>query len=197
MAAELDGEIRLVAGAFSRDADKSRAAGAAYGLGADRAYADWREMISAERARPNGAQMVCIVTPNHLHLPVARAALEAGLHVMSDKPATATLAEAAELKGVVAAAQRLFGLTYTYTGYPMVREARDIVRRGELGAVRKVVVEYSQGWLARPVENDPDNRQASWRTDPAQAGQGGCIGDIGVHAFNIAEFVSGRRVERV
>jgi predicted dehydrogenase len=128
---------------------------------------------------------------------VACAALEAGLHVMSDKPATATLAEAVELKRVVDASQRLFGLTYTYTGYAMVREAREIVRRGDLGPVRKVVVEYSQGWLAKPVEKDPDNRQAGWRTDPSQAGLGGCIGDIGVHAFNIAEFVSGRRVERV
>jgi len=197
MAAELDRAIELVAGAFSRDPDKSRAAGAAYGLDAGRVYADWRQMIAAERERPDGAQMICIVTPNHLHLPVARAALEAGLHVMSDKPATATLAEALELQTVVAASQRLFGLTYTYTGYPMVREAREIVRRGDLGGVRKVVVEYSQGWLARPIEQGSDNKQAGWRTDPAQAGLGGCIGDIGVHAFNIAEFVSGRRVERL
>ena len=196
-AAELDGAIKLVAGAFSRDPHKSRAAGEAWGLGSDRVYADWRQMIAAERARPDGAEFVAIVTPNHLHLPVAEAALDASLHVLSDKPATATLAEALQLRKQVNRAGRLFGLTYTYTGYPMVREAREIVRRGDLGQVRKVVVEYSQGWLAQPLEQDPANKQAAWRTDPKLAGAGGCTGDIGVHAFQIAEFVSGRRVERL
>ena len=197
MAAELDGAIELVAGAFSRDPQKNRAAADAWGLAADRVYDDWRALIAAEAARADGAELVAVVTPNHLHLPVAKAALEAGLHVISDKPATATLAEAQELRGAVAASGRLFALTYTYTGYPMVREAREIVRRGDLGALRKVVVEYSQGWLAEPIERGGDNKQAGWRTNPGEAGLGGCIGDIGVHAFNIAEFVSGARVERL
>ena len=196
MAAELDRRITLVAGAFSRDPESSRQAGAAYGLAPDRAYGDWREMIAAEAGRPDGAELIAIVTPNHLHLPVARAALEAGLHVISDKPATATLAEAVELNRIVVASGRLFGLTYTYSGYPMMREAREIVRNGDLGRVRKVVVEYSQGWLSEPLEKSGD-KQASWRTDPSLAGAGGCSGDIGVHAFHAAEFVSGLRVERL
>lgn len=190
MAAELDGRMRLVAGAFSRDAAKSAEAADAWGV---RGYSNWREMIAAEAAREDGAQAVAVVTPNHLHLAVSKAALEAGLHVMSDKPATLNLAEAHELAGVVAKAGRLYGLTYTYTGYPMVREAREIVRRGDLGPVRKIVVEYSQGWLSRPLERE-GAKQAEWRTDPKLAGAG-CIGDIGVHAFNIAEFVSGIEVE--
>jgi predicted dehydrogenase len=131
------------------------------------------------------------VTPNHLHFDVSAAALRGGLHVISDKPATLNLAQAQELADIVAASGKLYGLTYTYTGYPMVREAREIVARGDLGAVRKVVVEYSQGWLSRPLERE-DNKQASWRSDPAQSGVGGCIGDIGVHAFNIAEFITGQ-----
>ncbi|MDE1145830.1 MAG: Gfo/Idh/MocA family oxidoreductase [Azospirillaceae bacterium] len=193
MAAELDGRIRLVAGAFSRDADKSRAAALGYGIDPARAHGDYRRMLAAEAARPDGARLVAIVTPNHLHFPVAKAALEAGFHVLSDKPATATLEEAVELARVVADSGRLYGLTYTYTGYPMVREARALVARGDLGAVRKVVVEYSQGWLSDAV----DSAQAAWRADPAQSGLGGCIGDIGVHAFNIAEFVSGLAVTRL
>lgn len=197
MAAELDGAVELVGGAFSRDPQKSRAAGAAWGIAADRVHDDWRTLIAAEAAREDGAELIGIVTPNHLHLPVARAALEAGLHVISDKPATATLAQAQELQDVVARSGRLYGLTYTYTGYPMVREAREIVGRGELGGLRKVVVEYSQGWLSEAVERGGGNKQADWRTDPEQAGRGGCIADIGVHAFNIAEFVSGTRVERL
>jgi len=197
MAAELDGAIKLVAGAFSRDPKKSRAAGEMWGLPGERVYDDWRAMIAAEAARDDGAELVAIVTPNHLHLPIARAALQAGLHVISDKPATATLSEAQELRRLADAAGRLFGLTYTYTGYPMVREAREIVRRGDLGALRKVVVEYSQDWLAEPIEQGGDNKQAGWRTNPEEAGLGGCIGDIGVHAFNIAEFISGARVAQL
>ncbi|MEO8114628.1 MAG: Gfo/Idh/MocA family oxidoreductase [Phenylobacterium sp.] len=193
MAAELDGRMRLVAGAFSRDAAKNAEAARTWGV---RPYGDWREMIAAEAARPDGAQVVAVVTPNHLHLEVSRAALEAGLHVMSDKPATRDLAEARVLAKAVEASGRLYGLTYTYTGYPMVREAREIVRRGDLGPVRKIVVDYAQGWLAQPIERE-GSKQAEWRADPAQAGAGGCIGDIGVHAFNIAEFVGGVRVERL
>jgi predicted dehydrogenase len=196
MAAELDGAIRLTAGVFSRDAARNAAAGAAWAIAPDRVYSDYRAMIEAEGRREDGIDMVAVVTPNHLHFEVAKAALEAGLHVMSDKPATLDLAQAEALARVVAASGRRYGLTYVYTGYPMVREAREIVARGDLGAVRKVIVEYSQGWLSRPIERD-DNKQAGWRADPAQSGVGGCIGDIGVHAFNLAEFVTGTPVERL
>lgn len=197
MAAELDGRIRLVAGVFSRDPAKSAQAAAVWGVAPDRVYPDHHAMIAAETAREDGVDLVSVVTPNHLHFDVSAAALKGGLHVISDKPATLNLAEAQDLAGIVAASGKLYGLTYTYTGYPMVREAREIVARGDLGAVRKVVVEYSQGWLSRPLERDGDNKQASWRADPKQSGVGGCIGDIGVHAFNIAEFVTGHRVERL
>ena len=192
MAAELDGRIRLVAGAFSRDPAKSAQAAQAWGV---RDYGDYHALLAGETARDDGAELVAVVTPNHLHFDVSAAALEAGLHVMSDKPATLDLAQARELAGVVAASGCLYGLTHTYTGYPMVREAREIVQRGDLGQVRKVVVEYAQGWLSRPLEAGGD-KQAGWRADPKQAGVGGCIGDIGVHAFNIAEFVGGVRVAR-
>ncbi|ATC24639.1 gfo/Idh/MocA family oxidoreductase [Caulobacter vibrioides] len=197
MAAELDGRIRLVAGVFSRDPAKSAQAAAAWGVSPDRVYPDHHTMFAAERGRADGVQLVSVVTPNHLHFDVSAAALKAGLHVISDKPATLNLAEAQALAKVVAASGKQYGLTYTYTGYPMVREAREIVARGDLGAVRKVVVEYSQGWLSTPLERDSANKQASWRADPSQSGVGGCIGDIGVHAFNIAEFITGRRVERL
>lgn len=193
MAAELDGRIRLVAGAFSRDPAKSAEAAAAWGA---RSYPDPHALLAGEAGRDDGAELVAVVTPNHLHFDVSAAALQAGLHVISDKPATLDLAQARELAGLVAASGRAYALTYTYTGYPMVREAREIVRRGDLGAVRKVVVEYAQGWLSKPLEQTGD-KQASWRSDPGQSGVGGCIGDIGVHAFNMAEFVTGLSVERL
>jgi len=196
MAAELDGRMRLVAGAFSRDPAKNAQAAQAWGVAADRAHGDYHAMIAAEASRADGAEVVAVVTPNHLHFDVSATALRAGLHVMSDKPATLDLAQARALSQIVADSGRLYGLTHVYTGYPMVREAREIVRRGDLGAVRKIVVEYAQGWLSRPIERDGD-KQAAWRSDPAQSGIGGCIGDIGVHAFNIAEFVGGVRVERL
>jgi predicted dehydrogenase len=196
MAAELDGRIRLTAGVFSRDPEKSARAADDWGVPRDRVYPDHHTMIAAERAREDGVDLVAVVTPNHLHFDVAAAALRGGLHVISDKPATLNLAQARELADIVAASGKLYGLTYTYTGYPMVREAREIVARGDLGAMRKVVVEYSQGWLSRPLERE-GNKQADWRSDPAQSGVGGCIGDIGVHAFNIAEFITGARVERL
>lgn len=196
MAAELDGTIRLVAGAFSRDPGKSAKAAEAWGVAPDRVYADHVAMIAAETAREDGAELVAVVTPNHLHFAVSAAALQAGLHVISDKPATLNLAEALELERIVAASGRRYALTYTYTGYPMVREARQIVRRGDLGPIRKVVVEYAQGWLSRPIEQGGD-AQAMWRADPARSGVGGCSGDIGVHAFNLAEFITGLEVERL
>lgn len=196
MAAELDGRIEMVAGAFSSDPAQSRAAGERYGLDRDRCYADYRSLLDRERTRPDPIDFVAIVTPNHLHLPVALAALDAGFHVVSDKPATATLAEAMELGRRVRASSRHYAITYTYTGYPRIRDARALVARGELGRVRKVVVDYPQGWLADPIERS-DHKQAAWRTDPVRAGSGGCIGDIGVHAFQLAEFVSGQRVRKI
>ena len=149
--------------------------------------------MEAESSRPDGVQLVAIVTPNHLHVPVALAAFGSGFHVISDKPAGTALAEVLTLKRGIEDSGRRYALTYTYTGYPMVREAREICRNGELGAIRKLVVEYSQGWLSGALEQTGD-RQAKWRVDPDQAGTGGCIADIGVHALNIAEFVTGRRV---
>lgn len=189
-AAELDREIELVAGVFSSDAARSAAAGESYRIDPARAYPSLDAMFAAERERDDGIDFVSIVTPNHNHLPSARAALAAGLPVITDKPLTATLAEAHELAGLVAAAGKPFGVTYTYSGYPLVREARARIAAGEIGTVRKVVVEYPQGWLA----GEAVGKQAEWRVDPAKAGLGGCIGDIGVHAFQLAEFVTGLRV---
>ncbi len=196
MGAELDGAIELVAGAFSQDAERSRQAGITYGISPDRAYSTYQQMMEAERKRPDPIDLVCIVTPNHLHLPIALAALEHGFHVMSDKPATATLAEAETLQAAVKRSGLLYGLTFTYTGYPMVREARSMVRSGALGNIRKAVVQYSQGWLSSSLETT-GHKQASWRSDPAQSGLGGAIGDIGVHAFNLLEYVSGRRIAEI
>lgn len=194
IAAELDGLLQLVAGAFSSDPARSAQAGQSYGLSADRAYSDWASLLQGEARRPDGAQAVAITTPNHLHFPIAMAALEAGYHVMSDKPATTTLAQAHQLRQAVAGSRCVYGLSYTYSGYPLVRHAREVVASGALGTVRKVVVEYVQGWLANPVEHG-GSKQAQWRVDPAQAGIGGCIGDIGVHAFHLAEYVTGSRVQ--
>ena len=196
MAAELDGKIWLVAGAFSSDAERSRQAGAGYGIDPARAYASHRAMIAAEAARPDGIDLVAIVTPNHLHVPASIDALTVGLHVMCDKPAAISLAEMRHLAGVAAGARGLYALTHTYTGYPLVREARALVAAGRIGRLRKVVVEYSQGWLSTPLE-ETGSKQAGWRTDPARSGAGGCIGDIGVHAFNLAEYVSGAPVREL
>lgn len=193
IAAELDGKIELVAGAFSQSAERSRAAAASYHIDAARAYSDYKEMIEAERKRADGIDFVAIVTPNHLHLPVAQAALDAGIPVMCDKPATATLDEALKLAEVVAKARIPYGLTHTYAGYSMVRQARAMCARGELGTIRKVAVEYFQGWLSKPIETS-GHKQAEWRTDPERSGKGGAIGDIGTHAFHLLEYVSGLQV---
>ncbi len=193
IAAELDGKIELVAGAFSQSAERSKAAGEAYKIDPERAYASYEEMFAAEGKRPDKIDFVAIVTPNHLHLPVAAAALEAGFPVMSDKPATATYEEAEELERAVVAAGLPYGLTHTYAGYALVRDAREICASGKLGGIRKVVVEYLQGWLSKPIESE-GQKQASWRSDPALSGPGGCIGDIGVHAFHLAEYVTGLQV---
>ncbi|HEY9127639.1 MAG TPA: Gfo/Idh/MocA family oxidoreductase [Acidobacteriaceae bacterium] len=194
MAAELDGQMRLVAGAFSQSAEKSQAAGISYGLEPGRAYASYEAMFAEEAKREDGVEVVAIVTPNHLHLPVAKAALAAGLHVISDKPATATLEEALELAKIVEQTGKQYALTFTYTGYPMVRAARDLVASGKLGKVRKIAVEYFQGWMTEPLE-ETGHKQAAWRADPLRSGIGGATGDIGVHAFNLLEYVTQLRVE--
>ena len=193
MAAELDGRIELVCGAFSSDAARSnRSGGTLYGLPPERCYATFEEMFRAEAALDESERMhfVTVAVPNHLHFPVARGALEAGFHVVSDKPVTFDLDEARTLETLVSETGLLFGLTYNYTGYPMVKEARHLVRSGAFGDVRRVIVEYIQGWLAEPMERS-GNRQAEWRTDPARSGAAGCIGDIGTHGENLAAYVTG------
>ena len=190
MAAELDGRMQLVAGAFSQSAERSKEAGASYGIDPARAYASYGEMFEAESKRADGIELVVIATPNSTHLPVAEAALATGIAVMSDKPATATYDQVLELEKVVAKAGLPYGLTHTYAGYQMVRDARSICASGELGEIRKVAVEYLQGWLSEPLEST-GQKQAGWRVDPAVSGPGGCIGDIGTHAFHLLEYVTG------
>ncbi len=196
IAAEMDGRIELVAGAFSQSAERSREAGVSFRIDPSRAYADYRQMIEAERKRTDGIDFVAIVTPNYVHLPVALAALDAGIPVMSDKPATASYEEALKLEAAVAKSGLPYGLTHTYAGYQMVREARAMCAAGKLGKIRKVAVEYFQGWLSRPLETT-GHKQAEWRADPARSGAGGAIGDIGTHAFHLLEYISGLRVTEI
>ena len=193
-AAAIDGEIELVCGAFSSSHENCLATGQALNLDLERCYTNFDEMFAAESQLPaeKRMQFVSIVTPNHLHFVVAKAAIEAGFHVLSDKPATFTLQEAIDLKAILNQHNVLYGLTHTYTGYPLVREAKHRIASGELGSVTKVIAEYSQGWLAETPE--PDNKQASWRLDPKRAGVSCCMGDIGVHAANLAEFMSGLEI---
>lgn len=195
MAAALDGQVELVCGALSSDATRAARSAAALYLDPARSYADYRDMMRAERALPSGERMdfVAIATPNHLHLPVALAAIEHGFHVLSDKPATRDLAECRRLRDALRSADVLYGLTHTYAGFPLVREARARIAAGELGAIRKVVVDYVQGWLADAAERG-GNRQAEWRVDPQRAGVGGCIGDIGVHAAQLVEYATGLKI---
>ncbi len=196
IAARLDGRWELVAGAFSSDLQRAAASAAELGIVPDRAYADFASMALAEAARPDRIDAVAIVTPNHLHAAVATAFLKAGIPVICDKPMTATLAEAEELATLVRESSVPFVLTQTYTGYPMVREARAMIARGDIGDVRHVQVEYLQDWLAGPVEQS-GQKQAVWRTDPLLSGAGGCIGDIGTHAANLASFVTGLPLQAV
>ncbi|MEM7384382.1 MAG: Gfo/Idh/MocA family oxidoreductase, partial [Verrucomicrobiota bacterium] len=198
MAANLDGQIELVCGAFSSSAEKSKESGKALFLPDSRAYGSYEEMFAAEKALPEGERMdfVSIVTPNHMHFPVAKCAIEHGFNVMSDKPATFNLAEAKELEALVNQSGILYGLTHNYTGYPMIKEARQLIKSGALGAIRKVVVEYPQGWLASKLE-ESGQKQADWRTDPARAGVSCCIGDIGSHAENLAEYVTGLEIDEL
>ncbi|MFL9871016.1 Gfo/Idh/MocA family protein [Paraburkholderia megapolitana] len=189
IAARLDDRFELVAGALSSDPQRAQSSAAEAGIA--RSYTDWREMARAEAARDDGIDVVAIVTPNHLHAPVATAFLEAGIHVICDKPLAISLAEGEALASLARSKQRLFALTHTYSGYPLVRYARELIEAGELGTVRIVQVEYAQDWLAEPIEATGANRQAVWRTDPSLAGPAGCLGDIGTHAYHLAAFVTG------
>ena len=197
MAANLDGQIELVCGAFSSDPGKSKAIGKDLYLNPSRVYGSYNEMISKEQLLPENERMnfVSIVTPNHVHVEPAKLALEHGFHVVIDKPLAFSLAEAKQLKKVVDKSGLVLALTHTYTGYPMVKEAKSIVQSGKLGEIRKVYVEYPQGWLS--TEAGKDNKQASWRMDPKRAGVGGAIGDIGTHAANLAEYITGNMITEV
>lgn len=194
LAARIDDRYEFVAGAFSSDPEKSRQAGAACHIDAERAYPNWQAMVEGERARDDRIDAVAIVTPNNLHYGPAKAFLEAGFHVICDKPLTMTAAEASDLVAIVRRTGRVFGVTHTYAGYPMVRQARAMVAAGELGDLRVIHVEYAQSWLTEAVEKT-GLKQAVWRTDPAQSGGGGCLGDIGTHAYHIAHYVTGLRAE--
>lgn len=198
MAAALDGEWELVAGAFSSDAAKSAETGRELGLGPARVYASYEAMAAAEAALPDVERIeaVVVVTPNHLHHPVARAFLERGIHVVCDKPLTTTVEDAEDLCRLTAERKLVFGVTHNYTGYPMVKEARARVRAGELGPLRKVVVEYSQGWLRTLLEAE-GQKQAAWRGDPEKAGVSSALGDIGSHAHNLVRYVTGLEVVRL
>lgn len=197
-AARLDGEIELVAGAFSSNPEKSKQQGAAMYLDPARVYGAWEEMLEMEAKLPidQRIDLVSIVTPNNLHCPPAKMAMEKGFHVVCDKPLAITSAEAKDLAKTVEKTKRVFALTHTYTGNPMVKLARDLVRHGKLGSIRKVVVEYPQGWLFQDFEKDPNNKQAGWRTDPILSGAG-CLGDIGTHAANLSEYVTGLKLVSV
>lgn len=198
IAAAIDQQVELVCGAFSSDPQKSIDSGADFFLPTERCYGTFDEMMQAEAALPESQRMdfVAIVTPNHLHFPAAKAALEAGFHVLSDKPATFNTQQAKELKTIISNTGLLYGLSHNYTGYPMVKQARAMVHDGQLGNIRKVVVEYPQGWLATKLEDD-DNQQAAWRTDPTRSGAAGCMGDIGTHAENLAEYITGLQIEEL
>ncbi len=198
MAAALDGEWRLRAGVFSADPRTSRDTGARLDVPAHRLYRSWREMAEAEAALPGDERIhaVVIVTPNHLHHPVARAFLERGIHVVCDKPLAVTVEEADDLCRLAASTGLVFAVTHTYSGYPMVKEARARVREGAIGRVRKVVVEYAQGWLAERIEAD-GHKQAEWRADPARGGPSAVLGDIGSHAHHLVRYVTGLEVRRL
>ena len=196
MAARLDDQYELVAGALSSSPEKAKASAADLGLPADRSYGSFEDMAKAEAARPDGIEAVSIVTPNHMHAPAAKAFLEAGIHVICDKPITTTLKEAEELAALVKTSGKLFVLTHNYTGYPMIRQAREMVANGDLGEIRVVQAEYPQDWLTEPAERS-GSKQAEWRTDPKRSGAGGAIGDIGTHAYNLAAFVTGLKTEQV
>ncbi len=197
MAAALDGQIELVCGAFSSDAAKSKRSGEALFLPANRIYRNFEEMILEEKKLDPSVRMdfVSIVTPNHVHFPPAKMALENGFHVVCDKPLSFNLEEAAELEKLVAETGLLFTLTHNYTGYPMVKQAKAMVKRGDFGKIRKIIVEYPQGWLSTALDSaHSSGKQAAWRTDPTKSGIVGAMGDIGTHAENLAEYITGLKI---
>ena len=196
--ASIDGMIDLVCGAFSSSAEKSIASGKDLFLPLERCYASYEEMILKEKELPEDKRMdfVSIVTPNHMHFAPAKMALKNGFHVVCDKPITLTLEEALELKTIADKSSKLFGLTHNYTGYPMVKQAKTMIAHGDLGNIRKVQVQYLQGWLATSVEKT-DNKQASWRVDPKRSGIGGALGDIGTHAENLTEYITGLKIDEL
>jgi predicted dehydrogenase len=198
MAVNLDGQVDLVAGCLSSSEEKARLSGEALFLATDRTYTSFTEMAKKEAALPEGERIdfVSIVTPNHMHLPVALAFLEQGINVVCDKPMTLTLDEAKTLRDAVQRSGKIFALTHNYTGYPMVKEAREIVRRGEIGKILKIVAEYPQGWLLDEIEAT-GQKQAEWRTDPARAGASCCLGDIGTHAENLGRYITGLEIEAI
>jgi len=197
-AARMDGGIELVAGAFDVDPRKSRQMGRQQAIDPKRAYPDYETMIEKELRLPEDRRIdfVSITVPNHWHFPMAKAFLEAGFHVMCEKPMTMTVQEALALEKIVGRSRRVFGLMHNYPGYPMVKLARDMVAQGDLGRILKIVVQYPQGWLVRPIERE-GQQQASWRTDPKQSGAAGCMGDIGTHACQLAEYISGLKVQEL
>lgn len=196
IAARLDDRYELVAGALSSNPARAAASAAELHIEPDRSYASFDEMAAAESNREDGIDVAAIVTPNHVHYPAAKAMLEAGIHVICDKPMTTTVEDSQSLVSLVEKSGLIFGLTHNYTGYPMVRQARDMVAGGDLGKIRVVQVEYLQDWLSTKQE-DENNKQAQWRTDPERSGLGGCIGDIGTHAYNLAGFISGLQLEEI
>lgn len=196
IAARLDNRYELVAGAFSSDPERCKESGKQLGIPANRCYDDFATMAKKESKKKDGIEAVAIVTPNHLHHAPAKAFLEAGIHVICDKPLTTSLDDAKELQSLVEKSGQLFAVTYNYSGYPMVRQAREMVASGELGSIRVVQVEYPQDWLSTNLEAS-GQKQAAWRTDPARAGAGGSLGDIGTHAYHLTEFVTGLKVKSV
>lgn len=198
MSSALDNEIELVAGAFNADVALSKQAGEAYYLKDERVYGSYREMFEKEKQMPEGERIdfVSIVTPNFLHFDIAKMALESGFHVVCEKPMTLTTIEAEQLVSLVESTGLIFALTHPYSAYPLVKQAKHTVQQGDLGKIRKVVVEYPQGWLATAIESS-GNQQANWRTNPTKSGKSGSIGDIGVHAQNLAEYITGQKITEV
>ena len=194
IASRLDDRYRLLAGALSSDPERALASAQELGLDEGRSYTDYRAMARRERRLKDGIEVVSIVTPNHLHFPVAKAFLQAGIHVICDKPLVHSSREARQLQKLAETRDLLFAVTYNYSGYPMVRQAREMVMGGELGEIRVVQVEYPQDWLTEKLE-DSGQKQAAWRTDPARSGAGGCVGDIGTHAYHLATFITGLELE--
>ena len=196
IALRLDGNYELVAGSFSSNFDNSKETGKDLGLAEDRIYETYQEMAEKESARSDGIHVVAIVTPNHLHVPIAKIFAEKGMHIICDKPLALSTKEAIELKNIVENKKIIFALTHNYTGYPMVRHARSLIQKNDLGSIRVVQAEYPQDWLTTKAE-DSGLKQAEWRTDPKRSGDGGCIGDIGTHAFNLIRFITGLEVDEL